>query len=195
MTIMKREVLNKLLLMKTIELSKKIKREKLMYMVFILEEEGRKEEKLTFNYEFVKWGFEPFSTEIERDIEHLVIEGLVKSENGLVVTKKGIDFMGKYNSFYSWNKVNKFFKYFIYLNINSSLYEVVNYINKKYSIARYPTKGVILEIRDEYKTTKSKFSKTKNEIDSTYKQLNEKEEKCMKRINKLLSEINKTEVG
>ena len=86
---MKREVENKLLLLKLISLAQKVNLPKLSHLVFILQEEGRKEQKKTFNYEFVKWNIEAYCPELERDIEHLLLEKVLVNEQGVSITAKG----------------------------------------------------------------------------------------------------------
>ncbi|KHE69668.1 hypothetical protein [Halobacillus sp. BBL2006] len=81
---LKRDVLNKILLLHIMETSSKknIKGStRLQKMVFASESQARKKGTNAFNYDFIRWYYGPYSEELSSDIEVLISKGLIKRDN------------------------------------------------------------------------------------------------------------------
>lgn len=169
---MKRNVLNKILLLRLVDLSNEISSyRKISQMVFILQTEGRKEKRTTFNYEFKKWYSEPYGVELESDLQQLDKEGLLQKGDFVELTKKGLQLMQKTEDFFKKENIDVFFKFFSYLYTSETLYETCTYINEKYEIAKFETDEVIVPLElngtQVEKAEEEEIPKKYNELDST----------------------------
>ncbi|ARU61679.1 hypothetical protein CBW65_12105 [Tumebacillus avium] len=82
--IVKRDVLNKLLLLKVLELTNKVPSGLVLQkMVFDLERNLRIKKGVTFNYEFVRSLSYPYSRELQYDLDFLLSQGLVIKRGSL----------------------------------------------------------------------------------------------------------------
>jgi uncharacterized protein len=103
----KREVLNRLLLMRLIQLSDGITgKTRLQKLVFEIEARTRKLGSTdTFNYRFIRWHYGPYAKEITEDMAFLIKQGLVREENNNYhITSRGQQFIKN-----TWNIVSEFF--------------------------------------------------------------------------------------
>ena len=94
----KRNVLNKLLLLRLIELSGGITgATRLQKLVFAAESNGRKLNKQTFNYRFIRWHYGPYSEELKEDIDFLVRKQFIKTDdnNTYSLSKTGKELLSK----------------------------------------------------------------------------------------------------
>lgn len=155
-----------------------------------MEQEGRKERKKTFNYEFIKWNIEPYGEELEKDIEHLKLEGLIDDKQGVFITKKGKSLLENQKAFFKINKIDNFFKFSLYSYKDYSLYELVNLILQKYEIARYGEKEIISEIveKEEIRQKRS-LSDVRRKINNTYDELERNDEIFMKKIQSIMRDL------
>lgn len=187
---MKTEVTNKLLLLKLIAIAKKLNAQKLNHLVFILENEGRKERKLTFNYEFIMWNIEPYSDRLENDLEQLLVEQMVRNDHGVSLTEKGKAYIQQHERFYEQNKTETFFKFYLYIYQEYPLYHLVDYIYRKYNLGIHEDKDIILESNDSFDPgEKSCMEKTKRKINLAYEELERNDERYMKKIQLIMREI------
>ena len=147
---MKRSVLNKLLLLRLIDVSREISSyRKVSQLVFILQVEGRKEKRMTFNYEFTKWSSEPYSVELEKDLQQLDKEKLTQKQDWIMVTKKGYQLIQKTSEYFSNHpSLDTFFRFFSYLHANETLYETCTCINEKYELTKLATDEIICDIEE-----------------------------------------------
>ncbi|PGK52438.1 hypothetical protein CN918_32145 [Priestia megaterium] len=186
---MKRTALNKLLLLRVIKLAKNLTSfRKIAQLVFILQEEGRQEKRVTFNYEFRKWHYEPYSVELEKDIQQLHRENLIEKANETIsLTKKGNYLADKASEYYRQEKVDLFFKFFIYIHVNETLYETSDSIHENYSIGSYETDSVISPLSLEDDTLIKPSSTEKKKISQVFKDLDDEDYEQLIRARKLLS--------
>lgn len=185
---MKRNVLNKVLLLRLIELAKHTaSHRKIIQMVFILQEEGRKEKRVTFNYEFKKWHFEPYSSELEKDLQQLDLEGLIVKKQGIQLTEKGKKLTYKMLTLYFREKIDSFFKFFTYIHLHETLYETSDFINDKYELAKYPTDATISDILIEVEEEKVCVEELKKEINRKFEEIDNEDIETYISAKKLLS--------
>jgi len=186
---MKRTALNKLLLLRVIKLSKNLTSfRKIAQLVFILQQEGRREKRVTFNYEFRKWHYEPYSVELEKDIQQLHRENLiVKSDELIHLTNKGNSLNEKVSDYYHQERVDLFFKFFIYIHENETLYETSDYIHEKYSIGSHETDSIILTLHMEDDSFMKPSTIKKEKISQTFKMIDDEDYEQLLRAKKLLS--------
>lgn len=169
---MKRNVLNKILLLRLVYLSNEISSyRKIPQMVFILQTEGRKEKRTTFNYEFKKWYSEPYSMELEKDLQQLDREALLRKNEYVELTKKGLQLLQKTEDFFKQENIDVFFKFFSYLHTSETFYETCTHINEKYEIAKFETDEVISSLErneePEKKEKEDKISKKYEELETS----------------------------
>lgn len=105
---LKREVHNKLLLLRLIELSNDIVgKTRLQKLVFEVESNSRNEGlESTFNYKFIRWHYGPYSKEVTKDMEFLMKKKLVdfnESSNIYKLTDKGKEFIQR-----KWKTIDEF---------------------------------------------------------------------------------------
>ena len=188
---MKREVENKLLVLKLISLVHKINLPKLSHMVFILQQEGRKEQKRTFNYEFVKWNIEAYCPELERDVEHLLIEKLIVNEQGVRITAKGKALLEQQERFFKLHKIKSFFHFYLYIYEDFPLYQLTDTLFKRYELAKYQDKELITEqveqvdLRQKMKQ-KEQLEEARRKVQKTYEELEKKDAAYMKEIQRVM---------
>lgn len=191
---MKREVENKLLVLKLVSLVQKINLPKLSHMVFILQEEGRKEHKRTFNYEFVKWNIEAYCPELERDIEQLLLEKLIVNEQGASITKKGKALLEQHERHFHNYKIQSFFHFYLYIYGNMPLYQLTDTLFKRYELARFQDKDVVTEqieqvdLRQKMQQ-KAQLEEARRKVQQTYEEIERKDEVYMKKVQQILQEL------
>lgn len=187
---MNREVENKLLLLKLISLAQKINLPKLSHMVFILQEEGRKEQKKTFNYEFVKWNIEAYCPELERDIEHLLFEKAIVNEHGVSITAKGKALLQQQERYFKQHKIKSFFNFYLYVYSDFPLYHLTDTLFKRYELARFQDKEIVAEIIEQTPLRpKIKLEEARRKIQQTYEELEKNDEAYMKKIQSVMKQL------
>lgn len=187
---MKREVTNKVYLLKVISAAKKIHARKLNQIVFILQKEGRRENKQTFNYDFSKWSIEPFSTELEKDIEHLLFEKLVINEDGLSLTSTGKTFLRNLTTSNLDESNDIFLKFYMYLYMGQSSQILRDMIYRKYEIGTFQNREIVSGI-EEFDETKGKLKITeaRSKIQSTFEEIEKNEEHFAERMRVIMTDI------
>lgn len=149
---LKRDVLNKLLLMRLIELSNGIHgRTRLQKLVFETEAQSRKHGiNDTFNYKFIRWHYGPYAKEVTDDLEFLIKKGLVIEESNKVyrLTTDGHNFVIN-----SRNIINQFFngenimKDTITAFDNKNLKSLLTDVYDKYEVMDYKMGEVIEDLK------------------------------------------------
>lgn len=148
---MKREVLNRLLLMRLIYLSKGVKgRTRLQKLVFETETKIRSLGSTdTFNYKFIRWHYGPYSNEIMEDIEFLLKKELIKqTDNIYKISPKGKEYLEK-----TWKIVRQFtYDEKIMVGIITSrntekLEKLLEEVYDKYNIRNYKMGEVIEDLK------------------------------------------------
>ncbi|UUZ84043.1 hypothetical protein LJK88_09925 [Paenibacillus sp. P26] len=93
----KRHVLNKLLLLRLIQLANGVNgATRLQKMVFKAESLGRDDSNATFNYKFIRWHYGPYSEELKDDLQFLIRNNLVEvKNNAYTLTASGIENINK----------------------------------------------------------------------------------------------------
>ncbi|QST02064.1 hypothetical protein IMZ31_21680 (plasmid) [Pontibacillus sp. ALD_SL1] len=143
---MNREVQNKWFVMKLIAMSKQISKEKLRNMVFMIQKEGRNQDKTTFNYSFVKWNVEAYSKELEQDLRQLDLEGIINHSGEISLTSKGSRLLASKKKMIEESGIHYFMGFYVYTYEDLSLYELVNYLYKKYEMGRFQNNQEIMEV-------------------------------------------------
>jgi uncharacterized protein YwgA len=95
---LKREVLNRLLIMRLIQLSNGVDgKTRLQKLVFETETRIRKiGSTQTFNYKFIRWHYGPFSKELTKDVNFLLTqEFMIVEKNRYILSTKGREFLKK----------------------------------------------------------------------------------------------------
>lgn len=187
---MKREVANKIFLLKVISNAQKIHDRKLNQMVFILQQEGRKENKKTFNYDFSKWSIEPYSPELEKDIEHLLFEKLVINEDGLCLTANGKNYLRNSMNVESDDTSDTFLKFHMYLYLGQPTQTLRDMIYKRYEIGKFQNREIVSAI-DHYDENKGKLKVTeaRSKIQSTFEEIEKNDEEYAERMRLIMNEI------
>lgn len=149
---LKREVLNKLLLMRLIELSNGIQgRPRLQKLVFETEARSRQHGITdTFNYKFIRWHFGPYAKEVSRDLDILIEKGLVEERHNeyYYLTDAGYKYINN-----TKNIMNLLFngesimKDTIAISSNENLKELLNEVYKKYNVMNYKMGEVIEDLK------------------------------------------------
>ncbi|NHN32206.1 type II toxin-antitoxin system antitoxin SocA domain-containing protein [Paenibacillus agricola] len=100
---LKRNVLNKLLILNLIEVSGKISgATRLQKLVFLSQTTGTALDQQTFNYKFIKWHYGPYCAEIKEDVKFLEEKRLLNNQgNTLALTKEGEAFLNKARNYTS----------------------------------------------------------------------------------------------
>lgn len=185
----KREVTNKLMLLRLIALTEKVNERKLHQLVFILQEEGRREKKKTFNYEFIKWNIEPLCEELQKDLDSLLFERLIKSEQSITISNRGKALIEHSIEKLDFKGLDVFFKFYIYMYLHKPLFELTDFIYKKYEIGRYEDKQVISCVNKVGDVVqKIALEKSKQKIDSTYEDIEKNEVYFVERIKAFMDE-------
>ncbi|USK48850.1 hypothetical protein LIT38_20285 [Bacillus sp. CMF12] len=149
---LKREVLNRILLMRLIELSNGILgKTRLQKLVFETEARTRRSGNTnTFNYKFIRWHYGPYSKELKNDMEFLINQGLVIEGPGhkFQISPKGLMYIEK-----TWSIVNQFFKSedkmaqtISELN-NKSLSELLAEVYENHNVMEYKMGEVIEDLK------------------------------------------------
>lgn len=149
---LKRDVLNKLLLMRLIELSKGVRgRTRLQKLVFETEAQSRRHGiNDTFNYKFIRWHYGPYAKEISDDLEFLIRKRMVSvdANNFYVLTNEGQNFVNN-----SRNIINQFFNgenimREIIANFNTrDLQTLLSDVYDKYEVMDYKMGEVIEDLK------------------------------------------------
>lgn len=188
---MKREVENKLLLLKLISLAQKVNLAKLSHLVFILQEEGRREQKKTFNYEFVKWNIEAYCPELERDVEHLLLEKAIANEQGVCIAPKGKALLTQQERYFRTHKIQSFFYFYLYVYRDFPLYQLTDTVFKRYELARFQDKDVVAVVTEQASTRpKVQLEEARRQIQRTYDELEKNDEVYMKKIQQVINQLN-----
>jgi len=185
---MKRSVMNKILLLRLVKLNENINSyTKLTQLVYILQMEGRKEKRATFNYAFTRWNCQPYSEELERDIKQLDYEMLIIKEDTLRLSQNGKNLVKKMGDYYIKENIDSFFKFFCYLHSQETLFQTADKINQKYQLMRYSTDEIVSDIyTDERKNEQRMIHKVKRQIDKKFKEIEKAEKENLSRIQELL---------
>lgn len=187
---MKREVENKLLLLKLIALAQKVNLAKLSHLVFILQEEGRREQKKTFNYEFVKWNIEAYCPELERDVEHLLLEKAIENEQGVRIAPKGKALLTQQERYFRTHKLQSFFRFYLYVYRDFPLYRLTDTVFKQYELARFQDKEVVSVVEETAPIRqKIQLDEARRQIQRTYDELEKNDEAYMKKIQQVMQQL------
>lgn len=162
-----------------------------------MQNEGRKEERVTFNYEFKKWNCETYCKELETDINFLVMEGFIEKSGGLCITEKGNETMNKSRDIFENLNIDSFMKFNYYGFQSHSIYELVDYIFQKYQIGKYPNEVVVsgIVLQEIKKPEEKKFIESPS-FNINNEDLEEKDKMCMDKVKEVLKKMktDKTEV-
>jgi uncharacterized protein len=149
---LKREVLNRLLLMRLIQLSGGVKgKTRLQKLVFETEARTRKLGNTnTFNYRFIRWHYGPYAKEIVEDIEFLLKQGLVdeQSNHTYCISNKGREYINK-----TWKIVKQFFNGEETMRAtlkelkNKNLNELLTEVYERHGVMNYKMGEVIEDLK------------------------------------------------
>jgi hypothetical protein len=141
--VIKRNVLNKILLLQLFELSGVVYgATRLQKMVFASEALGRKNKISTFNYKFIRWHYGPYSSEISEDLDLLSKKNLVKCEDNIFsITGDGREMLTKAIHLIQQLNINDILNEVIQDYIQMPLDDLLNNIYKDYQIETAYTKG------------------------------------------------------
>lgn len=156
---MERDKLNKLFLLKIVSLVNKINKIKLSHLIFIFQKIGREENKLTFNYEFEKKGYEAFSKELENDVLFLTKEGFLKNESGVLLTEQGMKVVETMQRFYEKADVEQLFHFYCYTWKDENTHTLMNYILNTYKISVFSEGQFVMGTIDQEELYKEKMKK------------------------------------
>jgi uncharacterized protein YwgA len=142
----KRDVLNKILLLKLIGMADGISgATRLQKLIFSAEHLGRKNKKPTFNYSFIRWHYGPYSAEVKKDVEFLHEHGFIDIYgNTYLLNEKGkraigavADMLEEYNTTEMLESVIRRYE-------GMSLDELLERVYKAYKIETNFEKGEII---------------------------------------------------
>lgn len=156
-----RQIKNKILLIKIISYNIWVDKMNLNSVVFLIQEEARKDGREIFNYEFRRVHLYPLSQELERDIIQLMNEGYVQeNEKKYEVTTKGKEFLKNTQRRYFKQDVDAFIKYLLYINKEKNLFRLSDKLNAEYGIICV-SEGEVITTVEHFETTDKEWEKEK----------------------------------
>ncbi|PGK73649.1 hypothetical protein [Bacillus thuringiensis] len=149
---LQRSVLNKLFLMRMINVANEIHGQmRLQKLVFETEKRTRERGSTqTFNYKFIRWYYGPYSIELLEDIEFLLSRGLVE-KNGVpevyTLTDRGIERLDKSSEIISQLFDEVTMTETVHELLDSSLSNLLDTVYKENLISNYKLGEVIEDLK------------------------------------------------
>jgi uncharacterized protein YwgA len=152
MKMFKRNVLNKLLLLKLIGMAEEINgATRLQKLVFSAEHYGRNIQTPTFNYSFIRWHYGPYSDEVKKDIDFLHENDFIDiNNNTYVLTEKGEKAILVANHYFKESKIDEVLQAVLKRYEDMTLEDLLKRVYKTYKIESHFEKGeIILPVQED----------------------------------------------